>query len=213
MRVGIIDYGSGNIRSVFKSFEKASLLLDKNIQIVIIDNVEELKKADKVVLPGVGAFADCMQGLNNINGLVELLNKMVIEDSKAFMGICVGMQLLANFSKEYGYTEGLSWIDGEVTSIVKVEEEMKVPHMGWNSIEFDQKHSLFRGIKQDEDFYFVHSYKFNVQNNKFVLAKTHYGGDITAVVLKDNIMGTQFHPEKSQDAGIQFIKNFLEWAP
>ena len=213
MRVGIIDYGSGNIRSVFKSFEKASLLLDKNIQIVIIDNVEELKKADKVVLPGVGAFADCMQGLNNINGLVELLNKMVIEDSKAFMGICVGMQLLANFSKEYGYTEGLSWIDGEVTSIVKVEEEMKVPHMGWNSIKFDQKHSLFRGIKQDEDFYFVHSYKFNVKNNKFVLAKTHYGGDITAVVLKDNIMGTQFHPEKSQDAGIQFIKNFLEWAP
>ena len=213
MRVGIIDYGSGNIRSVFKSFEKASLLLDKNIQIVIIDNVEELKKADKVVLPGVGAFADCMQGLNNINGLVELLNKMVIEDSKAFMGICVGMQLLANFSNEYGYTEGLSWIDGEVTSIEKVEEEMKVPHMGWNSIEFDQKHSLFRGIKQDEDFYFVHSYKFNVKNNKFVLAKTHYGGDITAVVLKDNIMGTQFHPEKSQDAGIQFIKNFLEWAP
>ncbi|MDG2268760.1 MAG: imidazole glycerol phosphate synthase subunit HisH [Alphaproteobacteria bacterium] len=213
MRVGIIDYGSGNIRSVFKSFEKASLLLDKNIQIVIIDNVEELKKADKVVLPGVGAFADCMQGLNNINGLVELLNKMVIEDSKAFMGICVGMQLLANFSKEYGYTEGLSWIDGEVTSIVKVEEEMKVPHMGWNSVEFDQKHSLFRRIKQDEDFYFVHSYKFNVQNNKFVLAKTHYGGDIAAVVLKDNIMGTQFHPEKSQDAGIQFIKNFLEWAP
>lgn len=213
MRVGIIDYGSGNIRSVFKSFEKASLLLDKNIQIVIIDNVEELKKADKVVLPGVGAFADCMQGLNNINGLVELLNKMVIEDSKAFMGICVGMQLLANFSKEYGYTEGLSWIDGEVTSIVKVEEEMKVPHMGWNSVEFDQKHSLFRGIKQDEDFYFVHSYKFNVQNNKFVLAKTHYGGDIAAVVIKDNIMGTQFHPEKSQDAGIQFIKNFLEWAP
>ena len=213
MRVGIIDYGSGNIRSVFKSFEKASLLLDKNIQIVIIDNVEEHKKADKVVLPGVGAFADCMQGLNNINGLVELLNKMVIEDSKAFMGICVGMQLLANFSKEYGYTEGLSWIDGEVTSIVKVEEEMKVPHMGWNSVEFDQKHSLFRRIKQDEDFYFVHSYKFNVQNNKFVLAKTHYGGDIAAVVIKDNIMGTQFHPEKSQDAGIQFIKNFLEWAP
>ena len=213
MRVGIIDYGSGNIRSVFKSFEKASLLLDKNIQIVIIDNVEELKKADKVVLPGVGAFADCMQGLNNINGLVELLNKMVIEDSKAFMGICVGMQLLANFSKEYGYTEGLSWIDGEVTSIVKVEEEMKVPHMGWNSVEFDQKHSLFRKIQQDEDFYFVHSYKFNVKNNKFVLAKTHYGGDITAVVLKDNIIGTQFHPEKSQAAGIQFIKNFLEWAP
>ena len=213
MRVGIIDYGSGNIRSVFKSFEKAALLLEKNIQIVIIDNVEELKKADKVVLPGVGAFADCMQGLNNINGLVDLLNNMVIEESKVFMGICVGMQLLANFSKEYGYTEGLSWIEGDVSSIEIVEAEMKVPHMGWNSVHFNKKHTLFNRIKQDEDFYFVHSYKFNVKNNKLVLAKTHYGGDITAVVLKDNIIGTQFHPEKSQAAGIQFIKNFLEWGP
>ena len=213
MRVGIIDYGSGNIRSVFKSFEKASLLLDKNIQIVIIDNTEELKKVDKVVLPGVGAFADCMQGLNSIDGLVELLHKMVIENSKTFMGICVGMQLLANFSKEYGHTKGLSWVEGEVTSIKKVGSEMKVPHMGWTSVEFKHKHFLFSQIKQYEDFYFVHSYKFNVHNNKFVLAKTHYGGDITAVVLKDNIIGTQFHPEKSQTAGIQFIKNFLEWAP
>jgi len=213
MRVGIIDYGSGNIRSVFKSFEKASLLLDKNIQIVIVDNIEELKKVDKVVLPGVGAFADCMQGLNNIHGLIDLLHNMVIEDSKVFMGICVGMQLLANFSKEYGYTEGLSWVEGDVTSIEKSEKEMKVPHMGWNSVKVNQKHFLFNGIKQDEDFYFVHSYKFNVKNNKFVLAKTYYGGDITAVVLKDNIIGTQFHPEKSQAAGIQFIKNFLEWAP
>jgi glutamine amidotransferase len=213
MRVGIIDYGSGNIRSVFKSFEKASLLLDKNIQIVIIDNIEELKKVDKVVLPGVGAFADCMQGLNNIHGLIDLLHNIVIEEAKAFMGICVGMQLLANFSKEYGYTEGLSWIEGDVTSIEKIDEQMKVPHMGWNSINFNQKHYLFKGIKQGEDFYFVHSYKFNVKNNKFILAKTHYGGDITAVVLKDNIIGTQFHPEKSQVAGIQFIKNFLEWAP
>ena len=213
MRVGIIDYGSGNIRSVFKSFEKASLLLDKNIQIVIVNNIEELKKVDKVVLPGVGAFADCMQGLNNIHGLIDLLNNMVIEDTKAFMGICVGMQLLANFSKEYGYTEGLSWIEGDVTAIEKIEEEMKVPHMGWNSVKFYQKHPLFDGIKQDEDFYFVHSYKFNVKNKKFVLAKTNYGSDITAVVLKDNIIGTQFHPEKSQAAGIQFIKNFLEWAP
>ena len=213
MRVGIIDYGSGNIRSVFKSFEKASLLLDKNIQIVIIDNIEELKKVDKVVLPGVGAFADCMQGLNNIHGLIDLLHNMVVEDSKVFMGICVGMQLLANFSNEYGYTDGLSWIEGDVTSIEKTGKEMKVPHMGWNSVKFNKKHSLFNGIKQDEDFYFVHSYKFNVKNNKFVLAKTYYGGDITAVVLKDNIIGTQFHPEKSLAAGIQFIKNFLEWTP
>jgi len=213
MRVGIIDYGSGNIRSVYKSFEKASSLLGKNFQIIIVDSLEELKKVDKVVLPGVGAFSDCMQGMNNIKGLVNLLHDMILKDAKPFLGICVGMQLLANFSKEYGYTEGLSWIEGDVSSIEIVEAEMKVPHMGWNSVHFNEKHSLFNRIKQDEDFYFVHSYKFNVKNNKLVLAKTHYGGDITAVVLKDNIIGTQFHPEKSQTAGIQFIKNFLEWTP
>jgi imidazole glycerol-phosphate synthase subunit HisH len=213
MRIGIIDYGSGNIRSVYKSFEKASSLVDKKIQIVIIDNINDLKKVDKVVLPGVGAFSDCMQGMNNIKGLVNLLHDMILKDAKPFLGICVGMQLLANFSKEYGYTEGLSWIEGDVSSIEIVEAEMKVPHMGWNSVHFNEKHSLFNRIKQDEDFYFVHSYKFNVKNNKLVLAKTHYGGDITAVVLKDNIIGTQFHPEKSQTAGIQFIKNFLEWTP
>ena len=213
MRIGIIDYGSGNIRSVYTSFEKASSLVDKKIQIVIIDNINDLKKVDKVVLPGVGAFSDCMQGMNNIKGLVNLLHDMILKDAKPFLGICVGMQLLANFSKEYGYTEGLSWIEGDVSSIEIVEAEMKVPHMGWNSVHFNEKHSLFNRIKQDEDFYFVHSYKFNVKNNKLVLAKTHYGGDITAVVLKDNIIGTQFHPEKSQTAGIQFIKNFLEWTP
>ena len=213
MRVGIIDYGSGNIRSVFMSFEKAAALLDKNIQIVIIDNVEELKGIDKIVLPGVGAFSDCMQGLENINGLVDLLYKMVIEQSKAFLGICVGMQLLANFSKEYGHTEGLGWIEGEVSAIEKIGPEMKVPHMGWNSINFDKKHPIFNRIQKEEDFYFAHSYKFNVKNNNFVLAKTYYGSDITAVVLKNNIIGTQFHPEKSQATGVQFIKNFLEWVP
>ena len=213
MRVGIIDYGSGNIRSVYKSFEKASSLLDKKIKIIIVDSIEELKKVDKVVLPGVGAFSDCMQGLNNIKGLVNLLHDMIIKDAKPFMGICVGMQLLANFSKEHGHTDGLSWIEGDVASIEKVEADMKIPHMGWNSVHFNKKNTLFNKIKQDEDFYFVHSYKFNVHNNKLVLAKTYYGGDITAVVLKDNIIGTQFHPEKSQAAGIQFIVNFLEWTP
>ena len=121
MRIGIIDYGSGNIRSVYKSFEKASSLVDKKIQIVIIDNINDLKKVDKVVLPGVGAFSDCMQGMNNIKGLVNLLHDMILKDAKPFLGICVGMQLLANFSKEYGYTEGLSWIEGDVSSIEIVE--------------------------------------------------------------------------------------------
>jgi len=213
MRVGIIDYGSGNIRSVYKSFEKAALLLDSDIEIVIIDNIKKLRRMDKIVLPGVGAFADCMQGLKNINGLIELLNTMVLKESKTFLGICVGMQLLANYSNEYGHTEGLSWIEGDVSPIEKVEPEMKIPHMGWNSINFDNKHPIFNEIKEEEDFYFVHSYKINIKNNDFILAKTQYGSDITAIILKNNIIGTQFHPEKSQSAGIQFIKNFLEWTP
>ena len=213
MRVGIIDYGSGNIRSVYKSFEKAALLLDSDIEIVIIDNIKKLRSVDKIVLPGVGAFADCMQGLKNINGLIELLNTMVLKESKTFLGICVGMQLLANYSNEYGHTEGLSWIEGDVSPIKKVEPEMKIPHMGWNSINFNKNHPIFNEIKEEEDFYFVHSYKINIKNNDFILAKTQYGSDITAVILKNNIIGTQFHPEKSQSAGIQFIKNFLEWTP
>jgi len=213
MRVGIIDYGSGNIRSVYKSFEKAALLLDSDIEIVIIDNIKKLRRVDKIVLPGVGAFADCMQGLKNINGLIELLNTMVLKESKTFLGICVGMQLLANYSNEYGHTEGLSWIEGEVSPIEKVKPEMKIPHMGWNSITFNKNHPIFNEIKEEEDFYFVHSYKINIKNNDFILAKTQYGSDITAVILKNNIIGTQFHPEKSQSAGIQFIKNFLEWTP
>jgi len=213
MRVGIIDYGSGNIRSVYKSFEKAALLLDSDIEIVIIDNIKKLRRVDKIVLPGVGAFADCMQGLKNINGLIELLNTMVLKESKTFLGICVGMQLLANYSNEYVHTEGLSWIEGEVSPIEKVKPEMKIPHMGWNSITFNKNHPIFNEIKEEEDFYFVHSYKINIKNNDFILAKTQYGSDITAVILKNNIIGTQFHPEKSQSAGIQFIKNFLEWTP
>ena len=164
-------------------------------------------------MPGVGAFADCMQGLKNKPGLLDVIKRKVLEEKKPFLGICVGMQLLANSSSEYGHTEGLSWIDGEVNSIKIIQKNIKIPHMGWNSILFDSDHSLLKNIKKDEDFYFVHSYKFNVQNNDFVLAKTKYGSDITAIVLKDNILGTQFHPEKSQVAGIQFIKNFIEWSP
>lgn len=213
MRVGIIDYGSGNIRSVYKSFEKASSLLDSDIVIEVIDNIKDLRNIDKIVLPGVGAFADCIQGLKNINGLVDLLNTMVLKEKKSFLGVCVGMQLLSNYSTEYGHTEGLSWIDGNVTPIERIESKMKIPHMGWNSINFNKGHPIFKGIKEEEDFYFVHSYKMNVQNNNLVLAKTYYGSDITAVIIKNNIIGTQFHPEKSQGAGIKFIKNFLEWKP
>tara|TARA_B100000214_G_scaffold229345_1_gene167154 strand:+ start:848 stop:1489 length:642 start_codon:yes stop_codon:yes gene_type:complete len=213
MYVGIIDYGSGNIRSVFKSFEKAASLVSSKVKIKVINNCEELKELEKIVLPGVGAFADCMKGLKNKPGLLGAIKQKVLEDKKPFLGICVGMQLLANSSSEYGHTEGLSWIDGGVNSIKITQKNIKIPHMGWNSILFETDHPLLKNIKKDEDFYFVHSYKFNVKNNDFVLAKTNYGSDITAIVLKDNILGTQFHPEKSQVAGIQFIKNFIEWSP
>ena len=213
MYVGIIDYGSGNIRSVFKSFEKAASLVSSKVKIKVINNCEELKELEKIVLPGVGAFADCMKGLKNKPGLLGAIKQKVLEDKKPFLGICVGMQLLANSSSEYGHTEGLSWIDGDVNSIKITQKNIKIPHMGWNSILFETDHPLLKNIKKDEDFYFVHSYKFNVKNNDFVLAKTNYGSDITAIVLKDNILGTQFHPEKSQVAGIQFIKNFIEWSP
>ena len=213
MLVGIIDYGSGNIRSVFKSFEKAASLLSSEIQIKIIKNANELKKIEKIVLPGVGAFADCMEGLKKRPGLIEMLNLKVLEENKPFLGICVGMQLLANSSSEYGHTEGLSWLEGKVDNIKAVTKEIKIPHMGWNSLIFDQNSPLLNNIKNGEDFYFVHSYQFDVKENNFVLAKTNYGVDITAIVLKNNILGTQFHPEKSQKAGIQFIKNFLEWKP
>ena len=213
MYVGIIDYGSGNIRSVFKSFEKAASLVSSKVKIKVVNNCEELKELEKIVLPGVGAFADCMKGLKNKPGLLGAIKRKVLEDKKPFLGICVGMQLLANSSSEYGHTEGLSWIDGEVNSIKITQKNIKIPHMGWNSILFETDHPLLKNIKKDEDFYFVHSYKFNVKNNDFVLAKTNYGSDITAIVIKDNILGTQFHPEKSQIAGIQFIKNFIEWSP
>jgi len=213
MRVGIIDYGSGNIRSVFKSFEKAASLVSSEIQIKVIKNANQLKDIEKVVLPGVGAFADCMEGLKNRPDLIETLHIKVLEEKKPFLGICVGMQLLANSSSEHGYTKGLSWLDGKVDNIKIVKEDIKIPHMGWNSIIFDKENSLLNNIKKGEDFYFVHSYQFNVKENNFVLAKTKYGADITAIVLKNNILGTQFHPEKSQRAGIQFIKNFLEWKP
>ena len=200
MLVGIIDYGSGNIRSVFKSFEKAASLISSEIQIKIIKNANELKKIEKIVLPGVGAFADCMEGLKKRPGLIEMLNLKVLKENKPFLGICVGMQLLANSSSEYGHTEGLSWLEGKVDNIKAVTKEIKIRHMCWNSLIFDQNSPLLNNIKQGEDFYFVHSYQFDVKENNFVFATTKYGIDITAIVLKNNILRTQFHPEKSQKA-------------
>ena len=213
MNVGIIDYGSGNIRSVSKSFERAAFELESKVKINVIRSAQELKNMDRIVLPGVGAFADCIKGIKNINSLYKTLNDMVLGKSVPFLGICVGMQLLANYSNEHGRHNGFGWIEGEVAPIIRKDNDIKIPHMGWNSIEILKKHQIFENIKNGEDFYFVHSYNFNSKNKDCIYSETRYGGYITAVVIKNNIIGTQFHPEKSQIFGIQFIKNFLEWIP
>ncbi|PPR28273.1 MAG: Imidazole glycerol phosphate synthase subunit HisH 1 [Alphaproteobacteria bacterium MarineAlpha9_Bin2] len=213
MNVGIIDYGSGNIRSVSKSFERAAFELESKVKINVIRSAQELKNMDRIVLPGVGAFADCIKGIKNINSLYKTLNDMVLGKSVPFLGICVGMQLLANYSNEHGRHNGFGWIEGEVVPIIRKDNDIKIPHMGWNSIEILKKHQIFENIKNGEDFYFVHSYNFNSKNKDYIYSETRYGGYITAVVIKNNIIGTQFHPEKSQIFGIQFIKNFLEWIP
>ena len=213
MIVGIIDYGSGNIRSVLKSFERAASLTDLNIMVKIVRKAEELIELDKLVLPGQGAFADCMEGLKKIEGMVAMLNKKVLQEKKDFLGICVGMQLLAGESSEHGHHEGLSWLKGKVIKMKNHENTLKIPHMGWNSVVYKEGHSLFQNIKMKEDFYFVHSYEFFTEEKETIIAKTSYGEEVVAVVGKKNVIGTQFHPEKSQRAGIQFIKNFLEWKP
>ena len=211
MIVGIIDYGSGNIRSVYKSFEKAAKLTSLNINVKTINSASQLNNVDKIVLPGQGAFADCIDGLKLKKDMIKLLKNKVINEKKEFLGICVGMQLLACESEEHGSTEGLSWIQGKVKKIVRKDKNLKIPHMGWNSVIYKKNHPLFNNIIKEEDFYFVHSYEFIAEKEENVIASAQYGNELVAAIVKDNIIGTQFHPEKSQRAGIQFIKNFLEW--
>tara|TARA_B100000029_G_scaffold490517_1_gene549616 strand:- start:138 stop:779 length:642 start_codon:yes stop_codon:yes gene_type:complete len=213
MDIGIIDYGSGNIRSVAKSFERAVIELGVGAKINIIKNAEELRKMDRIVLPGVGSFGDCMHSLKSIEDLFETLNEVILKKSKPFLGICLGMQLLADLSHEYGKHKGLGWIGGKVIPIDRSLPSVKIPHMGWNSVKIIKQHAIFNNIKDEEDFYFVHSYKFISETKENICAETFYHQDISAVLIKNNIIGTQFHPEKSQNLGIQFIKNFIEWAP
>ncbi len=211
MIVGIIDCGSGNIRSVQKSFEKAGSLIDMEVEVITINSASQLNLVDKIVLPGQGAFADCMKALRNIDNMVNCLNKNVIKEKKIFLGICIGMQLLASESTEHGKNEGLAWIKGRVKKLKRNTKYFKIPHMGWNSVLCSDGHPLFKNIRKEEDFYFVHSYEFVSDAPENILASTKYGNEVVAAVEKDNIVGVQFHPEKSQNAGIQFIKNFLEW--
>ena len=212
--IAIVDYGSGNLRSAAKAFERAVREGGLDLGVVVTDNPDIVAKAGRIVLPGVGAFADCMRGLAALPGMIQALEQAVLQEARPFLGICVGMQLLATVGREHGDHDGLGWIAGEVVPLQPSGPDMKIPHMGWNTLILDcEEHPLLQGLETGSHTYFVHSYAFRAEANEHVLAHTEYGGDVAAVIGRDNIAGTQFHPEKSQQAGLRFIQNFLTWRP
>jgi len=214
--VVIIDYGSGNLHSAAKAFERAARDSGSDSLVFVTADPDVVRAADRVVLPGVGAFADCRRGLEAVPGLHDALNEAVRGKGRPFLGICVGMQLLATRGLEHGVTEGLGWIAGEVRAIEPQDSRLKIPHMGWNTLTVTREHALLAGLPtgpQGLHAYFVHSYHFVPENRDDVVAETDYGGPVTALVAHENIAGTQFHPEKSQTLGLGLIANFLKWAP
>jgi glutamine amidotransferase len=211
MRTALIDYGSGNIASAAKALARAAG--DTNHEITVTADPDRVRQADRIVLPGVGAFADCMRGLRAVPGLVEALNESVIQKGKPFLGICVGMQLMARDGREFGVHKGLGWIDGEVVPMRPADPALKIPHMGWNEIVTVQDHPVFAGIGKGAHAYFVHSFELKPEMRDDLLATTDYGGPITAAVGRGNMVGTQFHPEKSQAVGLRLLSNFLAWTP
>jgi len=214
--VAIVDYGSGNLHSAAKAFERAARESGHDQPIVVTNDPETVRRADRVVLPGVGAFADCRRGLDAVSGMVEALDDSVRQKGRPFLGICVGMQLLAERGREYVVTQGLGWIPGEVDRIAPADPALKIPHMGWNTLSVTRPHKLVEGLglgPGGRHAYFVHSYAFNVAQRADLVAEAEYGGPLTAIVGHDNIVGTQFHPEKSQKLGLALIANFLTWKP
>lgn len=216
MLVTIIDYGSGNLRSAAKAFERAALEAGTDARILVTGNPEDVRGADRVVLPGVGAFGDCRAGLDAIPGMIETLEDVVRRDARPFLGICVGMQLVATRGLEHGVHKGFGWIEGDVTLMKPLDPELKIPHMGWNTITALHPHALLDGIPTGDTglhAYFVHSYSLVAAHEEDVVARADYGGPVTAMVAKENMAGTQFHPEKSQALGLALIGNFLKWRP
>ena len=213
MTVAIVDYGSGNLRSAAKAFERAAREADTDERVLVTADPHAVADADRIVLPGVGAFADCRAGLYGVPGMVDTLQRAVIEQGKPFLGICVGMQLMATRGVEYGIHSGLDWIQGDVVRIDPGKDHLKIPHMGWNELGSLKPHALLDGIAAGDHAYFVHSFQLKASRPETVLALTDYGGPITAVVGRDNLVGTQFHPEKSQATGLKLIANFLRWKP
>jgi glutamine amidotransferase len=216
MSVAIVDYGSGNLHSAAKAFERAARDSGHSQPIVVTRDPDTVRKADRVVLPGVGAFADCKHGLEALPGMVQALEETVRGRGRPFLGICVGMQLMAERGREYQVTEGLGWVAGEVDKIAPSDPSLKIPHMGWNTLNPCKSHPLFDGIPLGPDglhAYFVHSYALKPTHASDLLAETEYGGPLTAMVARDTMAGTQFHPEKSQKLGLALIANFLNWKP
>ena len=216
MHVAIIDYGSGNLHSAAKAFERAAREGGSELAIKVTARPEDVADADRIVLPGVGAFADCKRGLEEVPGMIDALEEAVQERGKPFLGICVGLQLMAERGLEHGVTPGLGWIKGEVRAIAPSDPGLKVPHMGWNTLRLVRANPLLEGVPTGEGglhAYFVHSYHLVPEVKDDLVASTDYGGPITAFIAKDNMAGTQFHPEKSQKLGLALIANFLRWKP
>jgi len=211
MSITIIDYGSGNLKSAAKALEAAASNTNLDLKIVVTSNPEIIKKSDKVILPGQGSFRDCYLGIKKISGLEDVLNEFVLVKKKPIFGICVGMQLFAKTGYELQETEGFGWIDGEVRKINNINKTLKLPHMGWNQIEFKKDFALFSGLKNKSHMYFVHSYELITRQKDCIVATTNYGNSIVVAVAKENIFGTQFHPEKSQKNGLKILENFLKW--
>jgi imidazole glycerol-phosphate synthase subunit HisH len=216
MSVAIVDYGSGNLHSAAKAFERAARECGYGEPIVVTQDPDQVARAERVVLPGVGAFADCRRGLDAVSGMVEALDTRVRRQGRPFLGICVGMQLMAERGREYEVTPGLGWIPGEVDRITPSDPDLKIPHMGWNTLNQIRSHKLLEGIPvgpQGLHAYFVHSFHLKTAGAASLVAQADYGGPVTAIVGRDTVVGTQFHPEKSQRLGLKLIANFLQWKP
>jgi len=211
--VALIDYGSGNLRSAEKALARAADQGATGHQIVVTGDPDVVASAERIVLPGVGAFADCMAGLKALPGMIAAMNDAVLNKGTPFLGICVGMQLLAKVGREFGATPGLGWIDGEVVRLSPSDLSLKIPHMGWNGLSFARDHALTRNIAPGAHAYFVHSFEMRLADDADVIARTDYGGPVNAIVGRGNIAGTQFHPEKSQTVGLTLLENFLTWRP
>lgn len=215
-KIIIIDYGSGNLRSAEKALERAAKTCGATIGVSVSNDPDVIRAADRIILPGVGAFDDCGRGLRAIDGMIDALEEAVLQKARPFLGICVGMQLMATTGIEHGRHKGLGWIDAEVIALKPDDKSLKIPHMGWNEIEltqFGKEHAVTNDMLAADHAYFVHSYHMVVANPAHVLATTSYGAPLTAIVGRDNMIGFQFHPEKSQAVGLKILEKFIRWHP